>query len=702
MWKFTQRSWVGGRLDKELMGRQDLAKYFQGASELKNFTVRKQGLISKRRGTELLIDINSMFSGWYEDNLLDPNEDAVRYARLIPFTYTREHGYAVLMLMTSLGGDFRCVVIDTTSGGVVNGTWKRIGGFLFPSEYGYVESDERMRIVDELNYLQSGNTLFITHRKVPPLRFVFDGTNLTIEKIDFGPPDIPSPTIASALKSGKWGDSDTEKTVSYVLTSVKDGMESLPSAPVDVTYKLPWGDTCKVTIEATGGASGGTYNLYKKDSLGYGLIASGDGPALVDDYITPDMSITPPSSKEHFSSQADCPSCIGLNQQRMILASTSSEPSKFWMSCVGDIYNFNVHDSIREDDAIEAEIPAIEFPNINHVVSFKDVMLFTDGGEWSVSPVSGNSLTYKTVSARMQSAFGCARMVKPILVGDEILFAREGGESILATRYNYATDGYESQDLTILSQWIFRNNGIVQMAYRQFPESTVECILKDGSVATLVYMKEHEVVAWCRWEFPDGWKAISVVSTKALRNGSTEIVYVVRRGTTYAIWRERDDTTVREDAPSALEHVCIDGMHEVGADYTAKYAEQIYEIAGKRIAGYPIRATMTTVRPEPQGDGGTIQFEIKNAKDFEARVVDSGNFTVRQANVPAALASRAGIAESFDGSAIRLSSTDVRKTLIGKNGTDGRVTVESDGIWPLNLLSLSVNYEIQPLSGSEG
>lgn len=701
MWKFTQRSWVGGRLDKELMGRQDLAKYFQGASELKNFTVRKQGLISKRRGTELIVDLNAIFASWYEDGFLEPDEDAVRYARLIPFTYSRDQGYALAILGTSKIGGYRCVVVDTTNGGVVPNTWHFIKD-MFKYVDAHSTAEEYDRLIDELNYLQSGSTLFVTHRKIPPMRFVFDGTNLTIEKIDFGPPDIPSPTIASALKSGKWGDSDTEKTVSYVLTSVKDGMESLPSEPVAVTYSLPWGDTCKVTIEATGGASGGTYNLYKKDSLGYGLIASGDGPSLVDDYITPDMSITPPSSKEHFSSQADCPSCIGLNQQRMILASTSSEPSKFWMSCVGDIYNFNVHDSIREDDAIEAEIPAIEFPNINHVVSFKDVMLFTDGGEWSVSPVSGNSLTYKTVSARMQSAFGCARMVKPILVGDEILFAREGGESILATRYNYATDGYESQDLTILSQWIFRNNGIVQMAYRQFPESTVECILKDGSVATLVYMKEHEVVAWCRWEFPDGWKAISVVSTKALRNGSTEIVYIVRRGTTYAIWRERDDTTVREDAPSALEHVCIDGMHEVGADYTTKYAEQVYEIAGKRIAGYPIRATMTTVRPEPQGDGGTIQFEIKNAKDFEARVVDSGNFTVRQANVPAALASRAGIAESFDGSAIRLSSTDVRKTLIGKNGTDGRVTVESDGIWPLNLLSLSVNYEIQPLSGSEG
>lgn len=60
MWKFTQRSWVGGRLDAELMGRQDLQKYFQGASELKNFTIRRQGNLSKRRGTELTADLKNL------------------------------------------------------------------------------------------------------------------------------------------------------------------------------------------------------------------------------------------------------------------------------------------------------------------------------------------------------------------------------------------------------------------------------------------------------------------------------------------------------------------------------------------------------------------------------------------------------------------------------------------------------------------
>ena len=51
--KKTQRSFSGGMLDKDLMGRQDLAKYSQGCLTLENFKVRKPGNVVQRAGTDL-------------------------------------------------------------------------------------------------------------------------------------------------------------------------------------------------------------------------------------------------------------------------------------------------------------------------------------------------------------------------------------------------------------------------------------------------------------------------------------------------------------------------------------------------------------------------------------------------------------------------------------------------------------------------
>ena len=438
---------------------------------------------------------------------------------------------------------------------------------------------------------------------------------------------------------------------------------------------------------------------------------------LQDDYITPDLSLTPPQDGGHFDKTGDYPSCVGIYKQRLAFASTENDPFMFWLSCVGDLYNFNTHASIREDDAISATLAATEFPKINHIIVNRDLMLLADSGEWTVAPVSGNTLSYKTLSADMQSAIGCAKSLKPISVGDEIVFVKRTGETLLATRYNFTSDGYESMDLSVLSQWIFRNNPIVQMAYRQHPDSTIECVLADGTMASLVYMKEHEVCAWSRHELGGGWKARDVATSKAMSRGSTEVMIVVERDGRCELWAMRDDVPVRTSAPAAADHLCMDGVRELAehssaistgdessgsADSAGDERMVVVQVGGKRYAGYLYKAQFATVRPEPQG-GETIQFEVKNAKDAEVRVLDSGDFRVRAYGVPEKMATKVstGAKMAEDGSAA-LATGDFKRVLAGCNNGDGRVVVESETPLPLNILSISVNYEIQPLSGSAG
>lgn len=980
MWKYTQRSWVGGRLDAELAGRQDLAKYFQGASELKNFLVRRQGYIAKRAGTELVAGISRLLGHTGE------SANPVGGLRIIPIVHEKDSGYYLLMT----GG--RAFLAGREGVRLRNETWAReIEDYELDdyagTDWDRDEDDARPYYVaipysddelDELDYRQSGDTIFLAHANHPPMRIVFDGEEFTLkaETIDFSQTRWARPAIKSCTGEG-FATTGATKTVYYVCTYVKDGVESLPSLPFAFTYHLPWSSTASVTLTFDRGNNASEpdhYNVYKKDSTAYGIISTfssenmvtahptasvtaiegafdqfmnkdggemlsykgtsrkGDqvstgGPPIkyrftftatttgtggysstspsggitygfgessntvitkfsvgvdvttsssnlrsivgtgyktptgdyykwtttfyrcgegfravlrlrtetkkniptslkasctsetangkyyvsivktvgvsaagtdypaganaisvvtsgtpvaeyeairhdnrkavfdfideikaifgdtvtdkypfqvvslavtahgtlesaeantgfvtlyarhvrftneygaseeaTDDYITPDLSLNPPNFANHFNGDGDYPSCVGIYQQRLCFAATRNDPFTLWMSCVGDLYNFNVHDTVREDDALSATLAATEFPQINHIVMSRDLMLFCDSGEWQVKPVSGNTLTYKTLSSNVQSAIGCSKSLRPIEVGDEIVFAKRTGDTLLATRYNYASDGYESNDLSVMSQWIFKDNPIVQMAYRQHPDSTVECVLRDGTLASLVYMKEHEVCAWSRHILGGGWLARGIATPKSLSNGSTDVMLVVERDGEYALWRVRDDVPIRDGSPNAADHLCLDGLRTLGEGETAEEGETTVAAGGATYAGHAFAAKMTTVRPEPQGSGETVQFEIKNAKDAEIRVLDSGDFTVRAEGVPESLAVPAGIAVSVgaeDGTAA-LATRDVRKVLAGRNGGDGRVTVESETPWPLNVLSLSVDYEIQPLAGSEG
>ena len=543
-------------------------------------------------------------------------------------------------------------------------------------------------------------------------------------------------------------------TVSYVATAVKDGLESNPSAVKSVTYCLPWPQGGKVTLTATvatGSNAPDRVNFYKKQSSGYGFIGyaepSSGTATFVDDYITPDMSVTPPYNDEDpFAGSGNYPSCVGTYQQRLVFASSRNKPMGFWMSAIGDIYNFSPRESYREDDMIAAELAAIEMPTVNHIVVNRDLLMFADAAEWRIAPVSGNALTYKTVSAKMQSQIGCAKSLKPMAIADEVVFSERTKRTLRAIGYSYSSDGYESQDLSVLSQDYFDTANITSMCYRQHPDSEIVCCMSDGTLRILAYMREHEVVAWSRHVLGGGWNAKAVASNKSVSYGATDVMIVVQQsaeGRTgeWELWRMRTDSPDHD----VKKRVCMDGVREykvinflreangnvlplftnaVAAGGVFVEANTGLEVTHARltertgsggpfvikdndtvILGYPFEARWASVRPEPQG-GGNIQFEVKNAKDMEVRVLDGGAWqAAHYGGIDAAatyIPQKVDPGVSVVDGRVTLDTADHTVLLSGANSGDGRVEIRSTDVWPLTILSVSTNYEIHPVSDSEG
>ena len=990
MIKYTQHSFAGGQLDRDLMGRQDLAKYFIGATTLKNLVVKRQGCLAKRRGTELVADLTGLF----HDANGNATGDAIAAAITIPFVYTREGGYTLLIATPSDGtslasGDTaQCFILSAQ--GILQRTELRLeDGTVVATSYGWdtradvpnssetaEEDDPNGKYqagqviytihspfslalpykTDDLRGVtntQSGDTLFLAHKDYPFAKIV-RGASLadwTYEAIDFtdmgAAGTLYPPRILSATTSGQESDGAI-KTVAYVATYVKDGMESAPSSPVYVDYHLPWSSEFKIALALDKGENAEEpdyYNIYKKSGGDYGFIgstgqsvqslsavkptdygdltplyadvaperlaytqvvsspktvdnpyglskvtdnagifagvtdgqitggswASGgarpsamttltlpsgtlisgvkvwldcfacsfyagytrgwlwnmrrangksikvsltvtdgtttktytgaapipeydasepesqtkrnypddpipkpsnwprsvrvdlaesidkdfpdggawctkveigacagadgtladdghyerlvisqvqlygrakDSNGFDDDYITPDVSITPPRNEPHFETSGDYPGCSAIYEQRLVLAATRNQPFTFWMSCAGDLYNFNTHASIREDDAIEATIPATEFPEINHMVMNKDLLLFCDNGEWVVAPVSGNTLSYKTIAIKLQSKIGCSKSLYPIIVGDEVVFAEATGRTLRASRYDFTSDGYQSTDLSVLSQDIFEGNPIVDMDYKQHPDSQIVCVLQDGTLATLSYMREHELAAWSVHTLGGGLKAIGVSSDKALRDGTTDTYLLARRdeadGERLLVLRIREDTeptTVRKAVClDAIEWVTATGETSIPEDKVAVdliTGEQTLALTpGRDYAfGYPFTATFRSVRPEAQGEQ-TIQFELKNATNAELRLLDASPVRV----VPTALEEAAenqwrdagpAVTPDAEGN-LALGQHDVLVNLAGIAAEDGALTLRSETHWPLKILSFSVNYEFDP------
>jgi len=429
----------------------------------------------------------------------------------------------------------------------------------------------------------------------------------------------------------------------------------------------------------------------------YGAAAATAGN-VQDDYINPDMSITPPTTTmdRHFAAADEYPGCVGVHEQRLVFASSRSNPSTVWMSRVADLYNFTARESIREDDALELTLAATEFPDVNHLVTGRDLLLFGDGGEWIVAPVQGNALTYKTASAKMQSMIGSSRTLRPLQLADETLFAERDGSCLRTINYNYASDSYQSRDLSVVAQSIFRSNPIVSMAYKQHPDSIVECVLADGRVATLVYMREQEVAAWSVQELGGGWMAREIASPRCIVRGTTEMMLLVERNGAFQLWKVRDD----DDDPAAASQVTLDALHveDSGEPGTGEVAVSLGN--GTYAVGYPIESEFVSVRPEPE-KGQTAQMEIKNSTETELRVTDATTFSVKPYGVSSGWR-EVPLPVVRDGAAVALKSMDCKRLMTGVNNRDGRIHLLHSEPWPLTILSISTTYQVEYENGRGG
>jgi hypothetical protein len=233
-------------------------------------------------------------------------------------------------------------------------------------------------------------------------------------------------------------------------------------------------------------------------------------------------------------------------------------------------------------------------------------------------------------------------------------------------------------------------------------------------------MKEHNVVAWTHHTLGGGWKCRGIASNKAHANETTHVAMLVEHpdgGT--EVWRIRDDA----ESGNLASQLCMDGLRfalgsEIGEAAFDEEAKQLVVdlMTGERVnahadlapdgeyaVGYPFTSTFVSVRPEPGGNE-TLQWELKNPKLVHLRTLNGSSFSVKNAGMGDAYKSQVEIEREIDSGAISVPGlVDATQVLLnGENSRDGRIEVKHDDILPLTIESFSVDYETQPLYGSEG
>lgn len=242
-----------------------------------------------------------------------------------------------------------------------------------------------------------------------------------------------------------------------------------------------------------------------------------------------------------YSNYRGWPSVVTFHENRLVLGGGASIPDTLFFSRVGQYFNFDTADG-EASDAITVTLGAGQIQEIKHLVSNRDLQVFTTTGEFYFpQSVDGGPLTPSTVRASKQTSFGIAD-TEPTQLEGSTIFAQSNGKAVREFVFSaQGTLSYESVSLTAFSDSIIDN--VRQMAVSTGNalggEQYLYCVNNNtaGDMAVLHQLRQQQMAGWGKWT-TDG-KFISVLFMGDNVYFLTE--RVINSVTTYIL--EKQDTT---------------------------------------------------------------------------------------------------------------------------------------------------------------
>jgi hypothetical protein len=561
-----QPSFAGGEISSDVYSRVDIAKYQVALRTALNGFIRAQGGWSNRTGFEFVaptkfqdkisVLIPFQFSTTQTYNLefgdqymrvvkdgglvLETAQSITAITQANPGVVTKvAHTYlngewvffSSVVGMTQVNNKYFKVAnrtantfelqtvygvnVNTTAyGAFTSGNMARVYEISTP----YLEAD--LEILASSPPAQNFDVLTLTHASYAPRELTRTGhAAWALSTITFAPV-LAAPAGVAATATVAVG---ADKTYRYVVTAVADETfeESLASTSDDCSNKLETaGNYNTVTWSTVTGAV--KYYVYREvnESGIYGFVGAAAGLTFTDRNIDPDETDTPPTARNPFNATNKYPACVTYHEQRRVFGYTNTQPQTTFATQVGNTKNLNTSNPARDDDAWTFTIGAQSVNAIRHLVSLKNLLNFTSGGEFIFKPgADGDTITPSSIAVNNESRYGSAH-VPPIVVGKTVLFAESSqstdtfdkGYAVRDFGYTFNTDEYNGNDLTVLARHLFEFDRLKAWSYAKRPYGIVWGVREDGIICALTYLREHEVWAWHRHDTDGYFEWISCIA----------------------------------------------------------------------------------------------------------------------------------------------------------------------------------------------
>ena len=314
-----------------------------------------------------------------------------------------------------------------------------------------------------------------------------------------------------------------------------------------------------------------------------------------------------------------------------------------YLSRVGDYENF-------DDDVKDADAFSVSITSGNQIVWLdtidKTLAIATTGKPWSLqSNKIGTPMTPTNFNLDEESGYGSAD-IQNLKIDNALIYVDLVGKKLMQYTWNSQTQKYLSTELTILAEHFSATASITWLAHREHPESIIWFGMDDGTLNSLTYNIDQNVIAYSTHPTDGNVRSGCVIPGtnedeiwfSIDRTLNSSAVTVIERMTARRVTDIDDfhfvDSGVTYDSTATttitgLTHlegetvaVWADGA-SVGPKTVASGQITLDAAASKVHVGMPFTPVVKPMRLDTETSGGSTHASIKKASEISISLLDS-------------------------------------------------------------------------------
>ena len=271
--------------------------------------------------------------------------------------------------------------------------------------------------------------------------------------------------------------------VGGIANSNINGARTITAVPDENTFEFLAGSSATATSSAIGGGS----------------------PRIITGAATTEFS------EMSYSPLRGYPAAVTFHQNRLWFGGTLAQPDGIWGSKSGLFFNFDVGDG-EDNDALDLTANVGEIFSIRHLVSNRDLQIFTTGAELFIPSISNKPVTPANAQIRRQTPFGSS-FVRPTVFDGATLFIQKTGSALREFLFTDQEGAYTSVAVSGLAPHLIldpvQQTSIKGALNRS--ESYAFLINNDGTIAVFYSVRGDQKAGWSLWDTQGLWHSICAV-----------------------------------------------------------------------------------------------------------------------------------------------------------------------------------------------